>query len=243
MSTKTTNYALIKPALTDTADITAMNGNWDTIDSELKTRATLGSDGNIPSSQLPIMNYVPTTEEAAANGVATLDANGQVPASQLGNAASAPTGAASTIIDNNLTANRAVMSDGNGKIAVSPVSATELGYLKGVTSGVQTQLGAKVSKAGDELTGMLDFKNVNESKAISKKRLIGTTNYYANWGCGQLGGEGVVIMEVQLPSTSGGASTLLGKLEVGNRGVSFVDTNNKRTYLCSSGLTAASVES
>lgn len=36
MSTQTTNYGLIKPQLTDTPDITAMNVNWDTIDAKLK---------------------------------------------------------------------------------------------------------------------------------------------------------------------------------------------------------------
>ena len=36
MSTKTTNYNLIKPEYTDTPDITAMNVNWDTIDTKLK---------------------------------------------------------------------------------------------------------------------------------------------------------------------------------------------------------------
>lgn len=35
MSTLTTNYGLVKPQLTDTPDITAMNVNWDTIDTEL----------------------------------------------------------------------------------------------------------------------------------------------------------------------------------------------------------------
>ncbi len=35
MSTKTTNYELIKPELTDPADITQTNENWDKIDAEL----------------------------------------------------------------------------------------------------------------------------------------------------------------------------------------------------------------
>ena len=35
MSTTTTNYHLIKPSLSDVADITAMNANWDTIDGML----------------------------------------------------------------------------------------------------------------------------------------------------------------------------------------------------------------
>lgn len=35
MSTRTTNFNLIKPELTDTADITEMNQNWDIIDEKL----------------------------------------------------------------------------------------------------------------------------------------------------------------------------------------------------------------
>lgn len=35
MSTTTTNYGLVKPELTDVADITAMNPNWDIIDEKL----------------------------------------------------------------------------------------------------------------------------------------------------------------------------------------------------------------
>lgn len=53
------------------------------------------------------------------------------------------TGGASTITTSNLTANRALVSNGSGKVAVSPVTSTELGYLDGVTSNVQTQLGDK----------------------------------------------------------------------------------------------------
>lgn len=37
MSKTTTNYKLVKPELTDVADITAMNPNWDTLDAELKS--------------------------------------------------------------------------------------------------------------------------------------------------------------------------------------------------------------
>lgn len=36
MSTTTTNYGLVKPELTDVADITLMNPNWDTVDAKLK---------------------------------------------------------------------------------------------------------------------------------------------------------------------------------------------------------------
>lgn len=38
MSTTTTKYGLVKPELTDPADITALNGNWDKIDTELNNK-------------------------------------------------------------------------------------------------------------------------------------------------------------------------------------------------------------
>lgn len=55
-------------------------------------------------------------------------------------------GAVSTIKDSNLTANRALVSDANGKVAVSAVTSTELGYLDGVTSAIQTQINNKLQK-------------------------------------------------------------------------------------------------
>ena len=54
------------------------------------------------------------------------------------------TGAATTITGSNLTASRALISNANGKVAVSDVTSTELGYLDGVTSAIQTQLNGKV---------------------------------------------------------------------------------------------------
>lgn len=53
------------------------------------------------------------------------------------------TGAASTITSSNLTSSRALVSNGSGKVAVSDVTSTELGYLDGVTSSIQTQLNTK----------------------------------------------------------------------------------------------------
>lgn len=59
------------------------------------------------------------------------------------------TGAASTIVANNVTASRALVSNADGKVAVSPVTATELGYLDGVTSNVQTQINGKLGTSAN----------------------------------------------------------------------------------------------
>jgi hypothetical protein len=45
-----------------------------------------------------------------------------------------------------LTASRALVSDGSGDVSVSAVTSTEVGYLDGVTSAIQTQLNAKSGK-------------------------------------------------------------------------------------------------
>ena len=50
------------------------------------------------------------------------------------------TGAASTITDSDLTASRALVSNSSGKVAVSAVTDTELGYLDGATGNVQEQI-------------------------------------------------------------------------------------------------------
>jgi len=56
------------------------------------------------------------------------------------------TGGATTIVSSNLTASRALASDGSGKVTVSSVTSTELGYVSGVTSAIQTQIDAKTNK-------------------------------------------------------------------------------------------------
>ena len=63
------------------------------------------------------------------------------------------TGAASTITSSDLTASRVLTSNGSGKVEVSAVTSSELGYLDGVTSNVQTQLDSKLSSSGNITTG------------------------------------------------------------------------------------------
>ena len=84
---------------------------------------------------------------------------------QLNGKQSTITGGASTITGNNLTANRALVSDGNGKVAASAVTSTELGYLDGVTSPVQTQLNGKqasVTGGASTITG----SNLTANRAL-----------------------------------------------------------------------------
>lgn len=70
------------------------------------------------------------------------------------------TGAASTITVSNLVEDRALISNVSGKVAVSNVSASELGHLSGVTSGIQSQLNGKSANGHtheiQDISGLID---------------------------------------------------------------------------------------
>ena len=78
------------------------------------------------------------------------------------------TGGATTITGSNLTASRALVSNSSGKVAVSDVTSTELGYLDGVTSAVQTQLnslGASISTNATNISSNdTDISNLSTNK-------------------------------------------------------------------------------
>ena len=96
--------------------------------------------GAAPSSSTPAM------DGTAAVGTSTAYARGDhVHPTDTSRQASI-TGGASTITSSNLTASRALVSNSSGKVAVSDVTSTELGYLDGVTSAIQTQLNNKLNK-------------------------------------------------------------------------------------------------
>lgn len=69
------------------------------------------------------------------------------------------TGAATTITSSNLSANKALISDNSGKVAASTVTATELGYVSGVTGAIQTQITNEVNartNADNNLQSQID---------------------------------------------------------------------------------------
>lgn len=83
------------------------------------------------------------------------------------------TGAATTIVSSDLTVSRALISNGSGKVAVSTVTDTELGYLSGTTSAVQTQIDSKqntlTAGTGIDITSdtiSTDLSNLVDTGAI-----------------------------------------------------------------------------
>ena len=129
-------------------------------------------DGVTSAIQTQIDTKIATTDSAANDFVtfARLDANidvvsanaTAVEARRVANIA----GAVSTITTGNLTASRALVSDGSGKVAISPVTSTELGYVDGVTSAIQTQIDSKQATITGAAT-TIDDTNLTASRALA----------------------------------------------------------------------------
>ena len=82
-----------------------------------------------------------------------------------------------------VTANRALVSSSSGKLSASSITSTELGYLDGVTSNVQTQLNGKAASShshsylplsGGTITGNLA---VNSSLTCNSRITVTGINY------------------------------------------------------------------
>jgi len=85
-------------------------------------------------------------------------------------------GAISTVYKDNLTVSRALASDGSGKIIVSDVTSTELGYLDGVSSAIQTQLDSKRTTTAAAANDYITFTRLNANiNVVSSNVAVGLT--------------------------------------------------------------------
>lgn len=109
---------------------TLANDAQDDVDA-LTLRVTT-AEGNIANNTTLIGNNT-TSINNLTSSIQTIN-------TELTNKQNTITGGASTVTTNNLTANRVLVSDSDGKITNSSISETKLGYLSGVTSDIQTQI-------------------------------------------------------------------------------------------------------
>ena len=148
---------------------TTVNVTWDSgsLSSEAITNVFVGAlsktNDSIPTgiSATKIANgTISDTEFQYLNGVSSAIQT------QLDAKNATITGSASTIDTESLTASRAVISNGSQKIAVSDVTSTELGYLDGVTSAVQTQIDSKQATITGAAT-TIDTEDLTASRALT----------------------------------------------------------------------------
>jgi hypothetical protein len=131
-------------------------------------------------------------------------------------------GAVSTVYKDNLTASRALASDGSGKIVISDVTSTELGYLDGVTSAIQTQLNAGVSNAAAVVT---------EAVGIEARRAANIAGAVSTITTGNLTASRALV--------SDGSGKVAALASVTSTELAFLDaTSSIQTQLDSKGSTA-----
>ena len=116
-------------------------------------------DGNTLQTNLGAINGITDSLTATSSNIAASAAAVKTLNDNLDSKQSTITGGATSILLSNLTANRALISNSSGKVAVSAVTSTELGYLDGVTSNIQTQL--------NKLTSLNNLYPVNINKNIT----------------------------------------------------------------------------
>lgn len=150
ISISNTGVASITPLIIENGDVSATAAI-----SVSKLAATTASRALVSDS-----SGFMTASSATATEVSYLSGVTSSIQTQLDSKLSAASGAISTVVSTNLTASRAVVSDPSGKIAVSGTTSTELGYVGGVTSAIQTQLNSKLNLSGGTLTGNLFTKSI-----------------------------------------------------------------------------------
>lgn len=115
------------------------------------------------------------------------------------------TGAATTITSANLTTNRALISNGSGKVAVSAVTSTELGYLDGATSNIQNQINSKLGKTTYEYNKEFAFGSSGKL-CIGKFPCYDTNISVEIKSTTNVAYNGVLIVATQNINTSGGGT-------------------------------------
>ena len=137
---------LASPTFTGTATVANM------IDSGLTANTVVYANG---SKQLT-SSSVTTTELGYVSGVTSAIQTQLAAKAPLASPTFTGTVTAAAITDTGLTANTALIAGVGGALSSSSVTSTELGYVSGVTSAIQTQLGTKAPLASPTFTGTVN---------------------------------------------------------------------------------------
>jgi hypothetical protein len=157
--------SLVSQNSTDTLANKTIDGDQNTVQdlalTSLKTEA--GSPNQVlrrnvsgtvvADKTAPTGDFVGTTDSQTVTNK-TIDADNNL-ISNIGDSEIAAAAAISLSKLAALTASRALQTGAGGVVEASTVTSAELGQLSGLSSNIQTQINAKVAKAGDTMTGFL----------------------------------------------------------------------------------------
>ena len=195
-----------------TADLTASramvtNGSGKIAISDVTATELAHLDGVSGAIQTQIDSKIATTDSASNDFITFTRLNANIN-TVSSNAAAVETrraaniaGAVSTITTSDLTASRAMVTNSSGKVAVSAVTATELGHLDGVTSAIQTQFTGAETRRTNNIAGAVS--TITTADLTADRALIST-------GAGKVGVSAVTATEIgHLDGVSGAIQTQL----------------------------------
>ena len=221
-----------------TTELNYVDGVTSSIQTQLNAKATLASptltgtpsaptaSASTNTTQIATTAYVTTALSNLLDGAPTaLDTLNELAAAinddasyastvttALANKQATITGAATTIVSSDLTASRAMVSDVNGKIAISEVTSTELGYLDGVTSSIQTQLDSKLSTSSGAASTIASSDLTAERALVSNASGKVAVSYITTTELGYLDGVTSAIqsqLDAKQGNITGSASTIV----------------------------------
>lgn len=150
--------------------VSAINNNTNNFNTDQSVIGEAGSGKPWEIVTVSPQNFMDLTTNQTAGGTKTFSSSPVIPTPSTSDNStkSASTayvknnlsGAVSTITTSNLTASRALISNSSGKIAVSSITSTKLGYLSDVTSNIQAQINAKPSVSS--VIGFPDYANATD---------------------------------------------------------------------------------
>ena len=195
-----------------TADLTASramvtNGSGKIAISDVTATELAHLDGVSGAIQTQIDSKIATTDSASNDFITFTRLNANIN-TVSSNAAAVETrraaniaGAVSTITTSDLTASRAMVTNSSGKVAVSAVTATELGHLDGVTSAIQTQFTGAETRRTNNIAGAVS--TITTADLTADRALIST-------GAGKVGVSAVTATEIgHLDGVTGAIQTQL----------------------------------
>jgi len=169
--TSAVNQIVIGSGAVGTGNNTVTIGNDSITATILKGLITAPTTTNALITADATGKAVVTKEYLSANGT---DISGKKDISTGNNYKWETTGATGSLQETTVTPSRAVATDANGLPVASATTATELGYVNGVTSGIQAQLNAKTSITGGVVNSLPKY---NTTTTVTPSRITDTGTY------------------------------------------------------------------
>jgi hypothetical protein len=179
----------------DGVDISALSAEVDTLQALSSGQIFVGNSSNVTTA------VTPTGDVTISNTGVTAIAAGVIEDTDINASAAIALTKLATV-----TASRALVSTAGGVISPATTTATEIGYVNGVTSAIQTQLDSKVAKVVSTDNAITRFDGIagavqNSGVTISDANAVAGAASYATTG-------GAYMEALVFGNTGGGAQRL-----------------------------------